>query len=113
MKKYDYAKARKLIEKHKNEIVSAYLGMHEDWAWTAEMVYEDGEFVIDLQKSDLTIAGISGSAWATPTLCLEFKDSRKMIPCCTGESDTSAPIGFGLSVWSAEVQKNIEPLEGE
>lgn len=112
MKLYDFEKAKTLIEKHKNKIVSAYLGMHEDWFWTAEAVFEEGEYSIDLNSVE-TIAGISGSDWATPTLCLEFEDTRKMITCFKGESTGGAPFGFGLGVLSAEVQKNIEPLEEE
>jgi hypothetical protein len=72
--KYDYKKAMKIIEENKSEIESAYMGMAEDWGWTAEPVYEDGEYKQDLTKEDLCLAGINGSYWATPTLKIEYKN---------------------------------------
>lgn len=44
MKYYDYKKAKSLIEANKNEITEASLGMHEDWWWTAETVWDNGEY---------------------------------------------------------------------
>lgn len=78
MKTYDFNEAKSLIENTSN-LESASLGMHEDWLWTAESVYEDGEFTIELNE-DTKIGGLNGSSWATPTLQLCFKDgTEKMI----------------------------------
>ena len=44
MKTYDFKKAKQIIEENKENLVSASLGMHEDWFWTAETIYEEGEF---------------------------------------------------------------------
>ena len=44
MKTYDFAKAKQLIEQNKDNIETAYLGMSEDWSWTAVAVFEDGQF---------------------------------------------------------------------
>ncbi|HEM3626024.1 TPA: hypothetical protein U1C37_000410 [Streptococcus suis] len=89
--KYDFKKAKSLIEAERENIESAYLGMREDWYWTAESVYENGEFTVDLDTVE-TIAGIPGSSWATPYLEIKYKDgSSKMVPCHDdGPSDPSA-----------------------
>jgi len=44
MKYYDFHKAKQLIAENKENIVSASLGMHEDWFWTAETIFEGGEY---------------------------------------------------------------------
>ena len=44
MKTYDYSKAKKIIEENKNNLKSAALGMHEDWLWTAETIFENGNY---------------------------------------------------------------------
>ena len=48
MKCYDYAKAKQIIEENKDNLVEASLGMHEDWFWTAETVWENGEYKREL-----------------------------------------------------------------
>jgi hypothetical protein len=48
MKYYDYKKVKSFIEKHKNIIDSVSLGMHEDWFWTAQTVYEKGVYKHDM-----------------------------------------------------------------
>lgn len=92
-KEYDFKKAKKLIEEKKNEIESASLGMAGDWSWTAETVWTKEEgFVIDLDTVK-TIAGISGSSWATPTLQMEYKNENILsVHCFTGESTSTKPI---------------------
>jgi hypothetical protein len=145
MKYYDYKKAIDLIEKHKDEISSASLGMHEDWFWTAQTIWENGEpkrqfpdnpkavydeyckaiksgvslFSDEIHRFDpCLVGGIYGSAYATPTLQLEFKDgSDKMIPCFWQEGD-DMPLGekvekmvaFTSGCLSGPVQENITPL---
>lgn len=115
MKHYDFEKAVKLVDLHRDLITSASLGMHEDWFWTAETIFENGEFKRVFptneaskqkfdeflakrkagmsilgdeikQYDDIMIAGINGSDWATPTLQLIFTDGEdKMFPCYIGE----------------------------
>lgn len=48
MKTYDYSKAKKIIEENKNNLKSAALGMHEDWLWTAETIFENGNYKKEL-----------------------------------------------------------------
>ena len=93
MKTYDFAKAKQLIEENKDNIESAYLGMSEDWSWTAVAVFKDGEFTMDLDEQP-EIAGIKikSSSWATPELRINFKDGNsEEIECFTGESEESRP----------------------
>ncbi|MDG4509661.1 hypothetical protein ACTGW1_04375 [Streptococcus suis] len=89
--KYDFKKAKTLIEAERENIERAFLGIREDWYWTADTVYEDGSFKIDLDTVE-KIAGIPGSSWGTPYLEIEYKDgSSKMVPCHdNGPSDPSA-----------------------
>ncbi|MDW8718431.1 hypothetical protein Q7W21_06510 [Streptococcus suis] len=60
--KYDFKKAKTLIEAERENIERASLGIREDWYWTADTVYEDGSFKIDLDTVE-EISGISGSSW--------------------------------------------------
>lgn len=109
MKNYDYAKAKQLIEKHSKELEEASLGMHEDWGWTAETIWEDGEYKIDLDKSP-EIAGISGSRWATPTIELIFKDgTEKMISCYEGEN-SGIPDATAIAM---HLKPSKKPLSAE
>lgn len=48
MKTYDYTKAKQIIELNKKNLVSASLGMYEDWFWTTETIFENGEFKREL-----------------------------------------------------------------
>lgn len=115
MKLYDFNKAQALIEENKDDLREASLGMHEDWYWTSQTVWEDGLYAKDLFTGDMQsefdefvkerkntggvysdkfqhimIAGLPGSGWATPTLQLVFIDgSEKMIPCFIGKSEPS------------------------
>ncbi len=117
MKYYDYDKAIKLIEENKESLNCAMMGMHEDWFWTGQTVWENGEFTrkfisnsdaqdllqkcIDArnegmslfsdewkQFEDCFIGGIMGSNWATPVIKFEFNDgSEKFLECCYGVQD--------------------------
>ncbi|UFT98126.1 hypothetical protein KO561_13030 [Radiobacillus kanasensis] len=114
MKLYDFEKAKQIIGEKSDAIVSASLGMQEDWFWTAEEVFnkEDG-FLIDLDEVT-KIAGIDGSDWATPVIRLYFKgDTEKVFNCYTGGNTgnigmsalcTSGPL-------SRPVQANIPEAE--
>lgn len=111
MSDYDYQKAIQIIEENKNDLISASLGMAEDWSWTADTVFENGEFVIDLSKEPY-IAGINGSYWATPSIMLEFKNGEeKLHPCFKGESSGTRPGMSLLGPLSAPVQNALPELE--
>lgn len=111
--KYDYKKAKDLIEEEKENIKEASLGMHEDWFWTAETIFADDEFKINLEEEGLTIAGIDGSAWATPVLEIEYKDGTiREIKCGVGEHTRTRPVWLG-GVISDEVTNLRETFELE
>lgn len=74
-RKYNFKKAKEIIESNKKELKSASLGMSGDWSWTAETVFENEEYIINLDTVK-KIAGIDGSYWAIPTLQLEYKDGK-------------------------------------
>jgi len=85
MKQYDFLKVKEFITNNKDVIESATLGMNEDWFWTAETIYSDEEFKMDITENSC-IAGISGSSWATPTIEIEFKDGKtEKYDCSVGE----------------------------
>ncbi len=111
MKCYDFEKAKELIAKHGEEVKEASLGMHEDWTWTAETIFEDGEFTQELKDGD-KIAGINGSGWATPVLEIEFKDGRtETFNCFKGESTGNKPSYFSLGVLSSPCQELRDGIE--
>ena len=92
MKNYNFNKAKQLIAENSENLESASLGMHEDWFWTAETVWENGNYNTEL-NDETTIGGINGSSWATPTLQLSFKDgTEKMIECFEGETDNANQV---------------------
>ena len=117
VKNYDCEKVTAFINEHKEEIESVTLGMHEDWFWTAETVWENGEYADDYKgglNGKTEIAGIKGSSWATPSMRIDYKDgTEKHIPCYVGESERdSAPYNM-LGALSGPVQANMPPLEDE
>ena len=85
-KNYDYKKAKATIKQYLSDqgfgqLISASLGMEEDWSWTAETIWENGKFTNKLSKNTM-IAGIDRSYFATPMLELETEDNFKLkIPC--------------------------------
>ena len=112
MADYDYAKAKQIIESNADKIESASIGMHEDWLSTAEDVYCDGAFRLDLTNEDLPIGGIKGSYWATPVLELEYKDGSKVtIDCAKGERTGSKPSLSLLGVISGPMQQERELIK--
>lgn len=99
MKKYDFAKARDLIEAEKEILAEAMLGMHEDWYWTAETVWENGKYAVNL-ATVAEIAGLCGSSWATPVIKLIYNDGKeRFLECYKGESSGTKP-DF-LELWRA------------
>lgn len=111
MKKYDFAKARDFIEAEKEILMEAILGMHEDWFWTGETIWKNGEYTKDLDAVT-EIAGITGSTWATPVIKLEYNDgTERFLECYTGESSGTKSEFFELGVLSGPVQDSIAPIE--
>jgi len=110
MKTYDFKSVKKYIQMHSDVIEEVSLGMQEDWFWTGQTVYEDSKFVIDLDEEDLKIGGIHSSAWATPYMCVVFKDTEGELfkPAYTGESDSQRPEWFTLGCLSGPVQDKID-----
>lgn len=84
MKKYNTNFIKSYIEERKKEIKTVYCGMREDWGWTAETVFENGELSSDYDwsKEHISVAGISGSTWATPVMEVVFNDGRTEIVNC-------------------------------
>jgi len=80
--KYDYNKAKKIIEDNKNaEQIS--LGMLEDLGWTTDVIWNKKEgFLVNLDNPNLEISGIDGSNWATPVAIIEGKWGKKKIIEC-------------------------------
>lgn len=112
MKYYDYQKAKNYIEQHKDEIEEASLGMDEDWLWTAETIFEDGKFTVDLDDENLTIKYIDGSYWATPTLEVRFKNGEtEKFNCYKGESEGVRPAWLGGGVLTAIVSAERSTIE--
>lgn len=90
-KNYDYKKAKSIIEqylygKEPRQLISASLGMKEDWWWTGETIWESGKFIRRLTKVT-KIAGINKSYWATPVLELEFEDESSIKMDCYFETE--------------------------
>lgn len=140
MKYYNFARAKRLIKENKSNLESASLGMHEDWFWTAQPIWENGQYQMSLPSnvsalkqneeykakrkagiglfdkemekySSHLIAGLFGSDWATPTLQMRFKDgTEKFIECSMGESTAEKPAFFSYGVLSGPVQKSLPPI---
>lgn len=111
MKKYDFAKARDFIEAEKEVLAEAMLGMHEDWFWTAETIWENGKYAVNL-ATVTKIAGISGSPWATPVIKLKYIDGKeRFLECYKGESSGTKPDFLELGVFSRPMQDSIAPIE--
>jgi hypothetical protein len=110
-------KQKKIIEENKNDLDRATLGMYEDWFWTGEDVWVNGEFVKNLDACP-EIVGIRGSTWATPTLRLLFKDGTDK---CIDVSDKNEedgkeydkPYYLTFGPLSEEVDQSMPPLENE
>lgn len=112
MKNYDFEKAKRFIDEHKDEILNASLGMDEDWFWTAETIFEDGEYTVDLLEDGLVILGIEGSYWATPTLEVNYKDGRSVkYDCFNGESDGPNKSPFMQGVITEQITAARQGME--
>lgn len=111
MRKYDYKKAIEIIEAEKQNLVNVYLGMYEDWFYTADEVWANNKYKKNLEKEP-EIGGIRCSYWATPTIKLIFaNDEEKMIECYIGEQDGEKPVWLELGCLSAPCQYSLPPIE--
>lgn len=84
MNRYDTEFIKSYISENKDTIESVSCGMKEDWNFTAQTVYENGEFCqkFNWNSKSIKVAGISGSIWATPVMEVYFKDgSTLLVPC--------------------------------
>lgn len=79
-KHYNYPKAKAICEERKP--ITATLGMLEDWSWTAEEVWKDGNFLVPTDDTKYKIGGISSSNWATPSLLLDFGNGEEVMVVC-------------------------------
>jgi len=118
MKSYDFKKAKAFIDERKESITNASMGMHEDWFWTAERIFENGQYKKDLEDDECHIGGITNSYWATPTLEVLYNDGTDaMIPCFVSDGE-EIPFGEKVAikvtvtsgVLSKIVQEHITPL---
>lgn len=112
--KYDYKKAKQFIEQNKENIKCASLGMHEDWWWTAETIFKDGEYKVNLDDKDLKIGCIDGSYWATPVLEVEYKDETTKIYHChdNGEQRDAEPLVATLLIEGA-ITREVQSMRKE
>jgi hypothetical protein len=111
MADYDFKSAKQYIDMHRDQIANASMGMHEDWFWTAETVFENGEFAKNLDDENLQIGGIKGSFWATPVLEIQFKDGREeRKDCYIGDVGGQKPEWFQLGCLSGPVQEKREAI---
>lgn len=113
MKNYDFKKAKRLIEENQDLIQDAALGMHEDWFWTGQEVFNAEEgFTMDLDSVE-KIAGISGSSWATPCLRVTLRSGEDKCVACFADDGAPASGGnpFGLGPLSGPAQINIPGVE--
>ena len=77
---------REYIEEHKSEIKYVSVGMYEDWSYTADCIYDNGEYLFDLTEDFVEIAGINGSYWATPIMKVHYLDGTlREIACYKGD----------------------------
>lgn len=115
MKFYNYELAKTIVETFLSLDVldSATLGIHEDWWWSAETIFEDERWVADLCSNeeleyayenrehpfadshpflDKLINGLGGSIWATPVLSVNFKDgTNKTFECYYEKGEQLSP----------------------
>lgn len=109
MKYYNFELAQRMINKlvQLDVLESASLGMHQDWFWTAETIWEEGKYKRDMPLTNedfirieseyiekrkagmsildpareaynnILVAGIAGSDWATPVIQIILKDGTE------------------------------------
>jgi len=86
--KYDFQKAKQIIDEKKDLILSASLGMVETWKSTNEVIFEGGKYLKDLDNPELKIGHIPGSVLDVPALLLKFKDGTRDVISVWVESES-------------------------
>jgi len=104
MKNYDFKLARTIIEKFTSltEVESVSMGMQEDWFWTADTVWENGEFKKPLNE-ETEIGGIQGSGWATPVIQVDLVNGESHVFNCyqtDGEPADILKTISNMAAWS-------------
>lgn len=95
MKKYNAKLIHDFVEANKIRIKTIYLGMKEDWTWTKKLLYDadNGGYQLDLGDGDVTVAGITGSFWATPVMAVRFTDGKVgVISCYSDDAEEVSEI---------------------
>ncbi len=91
MKKYNAKFIKDYIEKNRDKIDTVSCGMREDWGWTADTVYENGEFKKGFRwnSSFIEVMGIIGSCWATPVMNITLKNGKtEVVECWLDDGET-------------------------
>lgn len=95
MKYYSTKIIKEFLEKN-HGVESITLGMAKDWSWTASTfdINADGSVDgLDLSNDKISVAGISGSAWATPTMRYTLMDGTTgSIDCYEYDGNTEDPL---------------------
>jgi len=86
MKKYDFDRAKQIINALKKELLRAEMGLLENWYNTATNVWVRNGCAVELNENT-RIAGASGSYTATPTLFLMFDNYEILIVDCYTETE--------------------------
>lgn len=111
MRTYDFKLAKHTIQKYSDLLEEAELGILEDWNYTSMIIYENKEFVINLDDEDQLLHGINGSVWATPVIKLTFKDGEQVkLNCYTGESSEDMPEWFDSTIFDVLRQSCLDDL---
>lgn len=108
MANYDYKAMKAFIQKYSDHIDQVQAGMTEDWFWTAETIYENGSFTINLDDEP-EIGGIKGSKWATPSMLVTMKDGEdRWVDSYVGaEPSGNKPEWLELGVLSGPCQDSV------
>lgn len=86
MRMYNYQLAKQIVNSTSG-LESASLAIKEDYCWTAETIWENGQWLFNMDEKP-KIAGIKGSFWGTPVIILNFYNGdEKIYYCFEGESD--------------------------
>lgn len=78
---YDFKLAKQIIETFVKitDVETIYMGMHEDWFWTTDIVWLADKFTESFKTE--TIAGINQSDWATPVIQVNLKNGNVDFRC--------------------------------
>lgn len=83
IKYYNFKKAERLINRKQKKLLTAQLGIDENWYESSDVVWEPiCGFTADFKKHK--IMGVKGSFWGSPILVLTYKDGKRKIFNCYG-----------------------------